>query len=108
MLFSLAGSIGWLVVWMYNLDHPPTGIVQGSNIHEFMTYAFIIMAIATLFMFFRNRNRGYSGYPRTANEQAEYDRQVKAPPSQVGGLMNRTNEEYRERVRGALRNNRRR
>ena len=107
ILFTLGGTIGWLTLWVYNFDNPPTNITQGSTAHEFLIYTFIVMAIATLLMYFRNRNRGYSGYPRTPEEQAEYDRTVKAPPAPQP-YMEMGEEEYRNRVRKALRPNRRR
>lgn len=108
ILFSLAGTLGWLALWMYNLNSPPSGITIGTPNHEILIYAFIIMAIAVMMLYFINGKRGYTGYPKSAKEQAEYDREVKSSGRTPNGMTEMTNEEYRARVRRALHQNRNR
>ena len=102
ILFSLGAAIGWLVLWRYNLNYPPTNITQGDITHDWMNYVFIIMAIAVMLIWFRNRNRGYTGYSRTAIEERDYQREVRSPVSQS------SEGDYRQTVNKALHHRRRR
>lgn len=107
ILFSLGAAIGWFALWRYNLDHPPTNIVAGDITHEWLTYLFLIMAIAVMLMWFRNRGRGYTGYPRTASEERTYQSIIKEP-KQASSYREETADEYKLRVWRALHPRRRR
>lgn len=98
LLFSLCGSMGWLAVWAYNLSHPPTGVTTGTFLHDLLTYTFILMAIAVMFIYFGNRGRISSGTVRTAREQADYDKEYK----EASAAPLEETEVYRQRVRRAL------
>lgn len=102
ILISLGGSLGWFALWMYNFDYPPANITIGSTLHEVLIYVFIIMAVATMLMYFRNRARGYTGYTPTKSEEAESE----ARRSPARGLMDLTPTEYQRLVRTRLRRRR--
>lgn len=102
LLFSLGGSLGWLTLWMYNLNYPPTNITIGSTLHEFLIYTFIIMAIATILIYFRSGRR-------VAQERGGVEDGDSSGGRPYGGrgLMNLTEDEYRSKVRRATRKSRR-
>ena len=101
LLMSLGAAMFWLVLWGYNLEHPPAGITQGSALHEWMTMGFVMMAMAIMFMWVRNRGKSTSisgSITRSKNgEEAEVDMRI-----QSHNLMELTEDEYKERVRAAL------
>lgn len=107
ILFSLGAMLGWISLWRYNLDYPPTNIVVGDITHTWLTYLFLIMAIAVMLIWFFNRQRSYTGYPKTAQEERDYQEELKKP-RQSSSYEEETNEEYRTRVRKAVRGRRRR
>ncbi len=103
LLFSLGAAIFWLVLWGYNLDHPPGGIAQGSALHEWMTFGFVIMAMAVMFMWVRNRGKPVTSVTgRISKNGEEGDIEIEHK-----GLMDLNEDEYRTRVRRALRSRRR-
>ena len=101
ILLSLAASISWLALMAYNLDNPLSGITQGSTIHEWTIYIFIALAIAVMYMWFRNRNGAPSvfGQPRDNTGKLVNDEEPE-PPSD-GSY------DYQKTVREALRRKRR-
>ena len=102
ILLSLGAMISWFVLWRYNNDFSPTNIVQGDITHTWMTYTFLVLAIAVMFMFFRNRAKDYTGYPRSVDEEREYQDKLKAP-KQASSFADESNTEYKRRVRRAVR-----
>lgn len=100
LLFSLAGSLGWLALWMYNFSYPPTNITVGSTLHEFLVYTFILMAIGTMLVYFWNRSRGYTGYPPSVKDNA--DAVVRGGMANRG-IMGMNYYEYRTYLRNRLR-----
>ncbi|KKL98817.1 hypothetical protein LCGC14_1820660 [marine sediment metagenome] len=108
LLFSLASVIGWIALWRYNLTYPPTNIIAGDITHEWLTYIYIILALAMIFMWLANRNRGYTGYSRSAKEEQEYQKVAKETNQKPHSLMSQSSDEYRATVRKALRSGRRR
>ena len=107
MLLSLGASIMWLALMAYNLNYPPTNIVQGDTIHEWMTMGFVIIAMAMMFMWFRERGRSVSQTRVTANEDGINISSEKQEGLPRTSLMDAGNEEYRARVRRAVRSKRR-
>ena len=106
LLFSFSGMLGWIGLWAYHQNHPPANVVQGTFLYELLLYIFIIMGLAVMFLYFWNRSRGYTGYPRTAKEQAAYDNEVRTFGDSEKGLMELNETEYRVRVRRSLRSRR--
>ncbi len=104
IIFSFAGTLGWMAVWGYNLDHPPSNVVVGTFVYDLLYYTFIIVAIAVMLIYFRNRSRQTSGSGGGNVERGETS--VRA--IREGGAMSESAEEYRMRVRRALHPNRRR
>lgn len=104
ILLSLGATIGWFALMAYNLDHPPTNIIQGSVIHQWLTMGFIAVGLGTMLMFFRNRgrivNRSESwGEVRSRREGGGEE----VPVPERRGLMDMTSGEYRATVRRAVR-----
>lgn len=106
LLFSFSGMLGWIAVWVYHQNYPPTNIVQGTFLYELLLYAFIVMAMAVMFLYFWNRSRGFTGYPRTAKEQASYDNELRTAGDSDKGLLELGENEYRVKVRRSLRSRR--
>ncbi len=102
ILMSLGASLGWIALWMYNLNYPPTNIVIGSTLHEVLVYTFIIMAIAVMLMYFWNRNRGFTGYPTTKREEAALEAQSRRPR----GIMDLSSEQYKTYIHSRIRRRR--
>ncbi len=105
ILFALGGTLGWIALWAYHQSNPPAGVSVGSFVHEVMYYAFIVMAIAVMFVYFKNRDRGYTGYPTTKSEEVELDqRRISRRPAR--GLMDLSPTEYRAVIRSKMRHKR--
>jgi hypothetical protein len=108
LLLSLGASIAWLTLMGYNLNFPPTNVVVGSTIHEWMTYVFVIVAIAIGFAWFRGRGRTEST-TRVGLGKEEIIAQTTTKTGVTGkNLMNQSEEEYRASVRRSLHPSRRR
>ncbi len=104
ILLSLASSVFWLVLWAYNLDHPPAGVVQGSAIHEWMTMGFVIVAMAVMFIWFRSRKAVSSVTGRiTKGKNGEEGETTINMEIEHKGLLDMSEDEYRAKVRKALR-----
>ena len=100
ILFSFGGMLGWIAVWVYNLNSPPTGITVGTFLHDVLTYTFIIMAIAVMYIYFRNRGKQKAGL-------SVEDGKIVASKSSEEPEMDE-NIAYRQTVRRALHPRRRR
>ncbi len=103
ILYSLAGSLVWIALWMYNLSYPPANIVIGSTLHEVLVYTFIIMAIATMYMYFRNRGR--TSRSRVSEGESGVGGGVLSPTPK--GLMDLSPDEYRRYLVARMRGRRR-
>lgn len=107
LILSFAASLGWIALWMYNLNYPPANIAVGTTLHEVLVYTFIIMAIATIYMYFRNRGRasiGAGGGNESGNRAELSGRAIRySPPS----LMEMSPEEYKAYIRSRVRRRRR-
>ncbi len=103
MLLALGASIMWLALLAYNLNFPPTNIVQGDTIHEFLTLGFIAIAIAVLLAWFRNRGTTVS-QGRISEGDGEIltrsSTQTGVTPNQ--SLMSMSPEEYRRHIRSGM------
>ncbi len=107
ILLSLGASVAWLALWRYNLVYPPTNVVVGDITHTWMTYVFVIVAIAVMFMWFRERGRTES-VTRAALGKEEVIIQTTKREGVTGkNLMGLTEEEYKASVRRSLRRRRR-
>ncbi len=104
LLFSLCAALGWLAIWMYNLNNPPAGITIGTSLHDLLTYTFIVMAIAIMLTYFMRGNKVLGGKSRSSFEAQDNARRM--PENR--GLMDMSQEEYRARVNRALHNRRER
>ncbi|KKN79347.1 hypothetical protein LCGC14_0341290 [marine sediment metagenome] len=107
VLLSLGASIFWLTLMGYNLTFPPTNIVIGSTLHGWMTMGFAVVAIAVMFIWFRNKGR-----TETTTRVGLDDKGVIATTStRVGvtgkSLLEQSPEEYRDAIRKSLRTGRR-
>lgn len=102
ILLSLAASTSWLTLMAYNTTNPPTNIAVGSTVHEWLTFVFIMVAIATMYMWFRNRGRTES-VTRVGLGDGEIVAHTTKREGVTGG-----EDAYRQRVRKALHPNRRR
>lgn len=105
LFFSFGGALGWLALWAYNNNYPPTNVTQGSFVHEVLMYGSIIMAIGVMVMYFQNRQRGYTGYAMTKNEELQLGERNKKP---ARGLMELNSTEYRAYIKARMRQQRRR
>lgn len=85
---SLASTLSWFGLWVYNLSYPPTNITAGSLTYDILFYTLLIMAAGVMVMYWFNRQRGYTGYPE--------GQQPEEPPK---GLMDLSEDEYRNRPR---------
>ncbi len=103
LFFSFGGALGFFALWAYNNGHPPTGVTQGSFIHLAIMFGSLIMAIGVMFMYFRNRQRGYTGYTMTKKEENEAEARSRTPR----GLMDLDNAEYRAYIKARMTNRRR-
>ncbi len=107
LLLALGASISWLTLMSYNLTNPPTNITIGSTLHEWMTYVFVAVAIAMVFIWFRSRGRTEST-TRVALGDGEVIAQTTKREGVTGkNLMEQSPEEYRATVRRSLRKRRR-
>ncbi len=104
LFFSLSGALLWLAIWGYHLNNPPANVAIGSFVFDLLFYVFIMMFIATIYLFFVNRGRMPSGKTRTPVEQAKYEKEYE----EAKRLPSDGEEAYRQRVRRALRSKRRR
>lgn len=96
ILLSLGASMSWLTLMAYNTVYPPTNVVVGSTVHEWMTYVFVVVAIAVMFIWFRNRGHKESVTRVGANEK-EVVAHTTTRENVIGGI-----DEYRARVKKAL------
>lgn len=92
--------LGWIGLWAYNLNSPPSGITQGSFVHEVLTYSFILMAIAIMILYLRNMKNG-------SWDNGGKDKSSSSTGKPTRGLMDLSSEEYRTYVRSKVRGNRR-
>ncbi len=97
LFFSFAGALGWFGLWAYNNSYPPTNVVRGSFVHEVLMYGSLVMAIGVMFTYFRNRQRGYTGYDVTAKEKNEIE--SRRTPR---GLMDLSPSEYQQHIRARM------
>ena len=104
LLFSFCASLLWFAVWGNHLNNPPAGVAVGSFVFNLLFYTFLLMANAVMLLYFRNRGRMSSGQTRTAVEQANYEKEY----NEAKNAPSDDTEEYRQRVRKALRPRRRR
>jgi hypothetical protein len=104
LLLSMVGMLAWLILWGYNLNNPLSGIVQGSFVHELMTYAFMIMAIVTMLVFFRTR--GKNATTSSNGIDAVYQDNSRPVPLSKG-MMDKSLDEYRQYIRTRSGNKRR-
>lgn len=108
LLLSLGAAIMWLALMAYNLTNPPTNITQGSTIHEWMTMAFIIVAIAVVYMFFYTRGRTESTTRISAGEGEVLARSSKQEGvTATKSLMDMSPDEYKAYIRTRVRRRRR-
>lgn len=108
LLLSLGASIMWLSLMAYNLTYPPTNITAGDTIHEWMTMGFVIIAIAVMYMWFRNRGRTESMTRVSAGEGeilARSATQEGVTPTR--SVMALSPEEYKAHLRSRMRRRRR-
>ena len=101
ILFSLSGMLGWIGVWAYNLNYPPTNITVGTFMHDVLTYTYIMMAIAVMYIFFRGRRSR-----DTITSVGAVDGKIMAHTS-TQEERGETTAEYRQKVRKAPHPNRR-
>lgn len=101
IIFSFSGALGWMALWGYNLNNPPANITVGTFVYDLLYYTFIIMAIAVIYIYFAGRSKRES----TASLSVENGKIVAQSTSEE---TREPTEEYRQRVRRALRQNRRR
>ena len=99
IIFSLAASLGWFAVWGYHLNNPPANITIGTFVYDLLYYIFIIMAIVVMYIYFRNRGKQTSVTKISAENNEIVARTY-------NGGMEETPDEYRMRVRRALRSRR--
>ena len=108
ILLSLGASMAWLTLMAYNTTYPPTNVVVGSTVHEWMTYVFVIVAIAVMFIWFRQRGRTEST-TRVGVGEGELIAQTTKREGVTGrNMMEQTPDEYRASIRKSLHPNRRR
>ncbi len=108
MLLALGASIMWLALMAYNLNFPPTNITQGDTIHEWLTMGFVVLAIAVLMAWFKNRGRTESQARISMGDGeilARGSTQMGVTPNQ--SLMKMSPEEYRTHIRTRTRRRRR-
>ena len=109
MLLALGASIMWLCLMAYNLSYPPTNITQGDTIHEWMTMGFVVLAIAVLYTWFRNRGKTESQTKISVGDNELLLRSAKSEGvTKEKSLMDKSPEEYRAYVRRAIRRGKRR
>lgn len=100
LIFSFVGMICWIGLWAYVKDNPPTGVLQGSFVHEIMMYAFIIIGVTVMLLYFRTRIKNI---PNARNGiDSEVIQPEGKPALERRGLMDISTEEYRARVRKSL------
>ena len=101
LLLSFVACMAWVSLWAYNLSNPPTGITQGSFVHEVLVYSFIVMAIGVMLLYFRNRgeaknmlnaNTDKEGVPPKSEQEFEPRKSI----------MNTSVSEYRQNLRGRI------
>ena len=107
MLLSLGASIMWLALMAYNLKFPPTNITQGDTIHEWLTMGFIVLAIAVLLAWFRNRGRTESQIRVSAGDGEILARRSTQLGVTNKSLMEMSPEEYKGFIRTRVRRRRR-
>lgn len=95
--------MGWLSLMAYNLTTPPAGIAVGSAVHEWLTLVFIIIAIAVMYMWFRQRGRTESVTRVGMGEGEIVAHTTKREGVSGRSLMGMSEDEYRDDVRRALR-----
>lgn len=101
LMLSFSAALGWIALWMYNLNYPPTNITIGSTLHEVLVYTFIMMAIATMYMYFRNRGRTSAGTSGSGGGESG------ASPPSAPSLMDMSPEQYKAYIRSRVRRQRR-
>lgn len=97
LFFSFAGALGWFGLWAYNNSNPPINVTRGSFVHEVLMYGSLIMAIGVMFMYYRNRQRGYTGYETTKKEETEI-----ASRRPARGLMDISTAEYKQLIHSKM------
>ncbi len=94
---TLASTLSWFALWAYNLTSPPSGITIGSLIHDVLNYTFLVATIGVMVSYLLNKSRGYTGYPMTAQEQADYNRELKVEPEEPS-IMAMSPEQYKSYI----------
>lgn len=108
MLLALGASIMWISLMAYNLNYPPTNITKGDTIHEFLTFGFLALAIATLVAWVRTRGRTESQTRISGGDDEVLSRSSTETGVTNKSLMNMSPEEYRIHVRNRMGKRRRR
>ena len=101
LLFFFGASLGWFALWIYNLQNPPSGVTIGSNLHNFLIFTFIVMAIAVMFSYFK---RGKIAGSANGSEVEMSNSSL--PNDGKKGLMEMNGEEYRDYMHNKIRNHR--
>lgn len=101
-VFYAGASLGWWALWGYNLSNPPANITIGTFVYDILYYSLILMAIGVFLLYFRNRNQmsgtSANGETRESGNDSTVER---------GSLITMPPEEYRDRIRRAVRRGRR-
>ena len=94
----LSAVLAWGALFFYNLSTPMTNITVGSLQHDFVTYSILLALAGTITAYIYNRRRGYTGYERTAQEEREYQNELRRPESEEN-IMEMSPEQYRAYIR---------
>lgn len=97
-VYTAIASLFWWGVWGYYTTTPPAGVTAGTFLYDLVYYSFIMVALGVFFLYFRNRKRVPVGYNRTAQEQAEYEREYKVASTKA--LPD--DEAYRQQIRARI------
>lgn len=104
LAYSIAATIAWSALWVYNLSNPLTNVTHGTLLYDLVFYGLLMMAVGTMVAWVINRRRGYTGYPLTASEQRDFNEELKGEREERS-LSTMSIDEYkkeihRRRVRG--------
>lgn len=104
ILLSLGGAICWLVLWRQNMVTPITTDTVSS---EWLSYLYIGMAMTWMLIFFLRRGRA-SNLPNGSSPNGSVNFDSGLPYQNGESTPNWSDDanEYRQKVRGALRQRR--
>lgn len=101
-VLSVVAMLAWFALWGYHLTNPPTNITIGTFVYDLLYYGYIIMALGVFLKYIAGR----TGRQTKTSYKIE-DGSIVSESTTVESKPVNRKEEYRTKVRRALRPNRR-